>query len=110
MPLPIMVPTTTAPAWLTPSSRSSPVGSASLGLCTERLLRPRNQHAGNISDDESHNAAKCHVPGEGNRCPSPEVHNKSQPAEHADDGASLLPAGHKGQQKHAQHGAPADRR
>src|SRR5438094_64893 len=109
MPLPMMVPTTTAPAWLTPSSRSSPAGSATLALCMDRLFRPRHQHAGNISDDERHDAAERHVPSEGNWRPTPEIKIESQPARHADDRASLSPAWHKTQQKNAQHGSPAHR-
>src|SRR5207302_708944 len=81
IPLPIMVPTTIAPAWLTPSSRNSEAGSVTPGLATGtgatlaalsltgfRLNRAHlgliEQHTGNISDDECGRAAKGHVPGE----------------------------------------------
>src|SRR5256885_7555611 len=109
MPLPMIVPTTTAPAWLTPSSRSSPEGSATWALCMDRLFRPRHHHAGNISDDEGHDAAERHVPGEGNWGPAPEIKIESQPARHADDRADLSPAWHKTQKKNAQHGSPTHR-
>src|SRR5271165_6633758 len=69
MPLPMMVPTTTALAWLTPRSRES-VGAEVLlvgcGMCGGVIVQ-RKQQTGTIPDDKRDGATDQHVPGEGNR-------------------------------------------
>src|ERR1017187_495507 len=69
MPLPMMVPTTMALAWLTPRSRES-VGACALLLADwaiRHVAVRTKQQTETISDGERDDAADQHVPGEWNR-------------------------------------------
>src|SRR5271157_4216906 len=66
MPLPMMVPTTIALAWLTPRSRESE-GTEVLLVCGICDIVQRKQKTGTIPDDKRNGATEQHIPGEGNR-------------------------------------------
>src|SRR5271166_2662590 len=69
IPLPMMVPTTTALAWLTPRSRESEGTEVLLvcGICGICDIVQRKQKTGTIPDDKRNGATDQHIPGEGNR-------------------------------------------
>src|SRR5271169_5891032 len=130
MPLPLMVPTTTALAWLTPRSRESVGASVVLaGGCICVVMRWKQQTA-TIPDDKRDDATDQHVPGEGNRAGQrqhrerqarralqplqnraalPDVQVGGKTNCHSDHGATFIgAAGEHSEQKYSQQGTVCD--
>src|SRR5438477_9727307 len=100
MPLPMIVPTTMAAAWLTPRARTRSgreLGALwAIGCCMiSAPARPRRitaDKAGNISDGESYQGSDHNVPGPGNTGSQPHVEFDREAAGHADHRPALVRA------------------
>src|SRR5579864_3822366 len=95
MPLPMMVPTTTAVAWLTPRSRASFAAArdtvflaASSGMEFFRLLG--DECACQIPGGERNGGADADVPRPGDGGTQPDVKFGRESENHADHGAALV--------------------